>query len=310
MLLNPDLRFSQTLRITWRVDLIMIALCSIAYWLEVHVLRDFIHIPASIPTLLGTSIAFFVGFNNNQAYSRWWEARTIWGGLVNDSRSWTRNVLNYSTGPQATEPLFGRPDEQTDDLPLRMVRRHLSFLYALKRGLRGNNDQVYLDFLNEADKQAIARFTNIPAALLDMQTRDLQQLRTERRIDGYGFLTLNDLIVRFSDGMGASERIKNTPFPVTYLYFTRVFIWVLVTLLTMVIADEAGAWSIGLGWLVGFVFHVTQINGISLMNPFDGLPASVALDSIVRTIEINTLETLKAPQIPLPIETVNGEYIL
>lgn len=191
-----------------------------------------------------------------------------------------------------------------------MVRRHLSFLYALKKTLRGEEDQVYLDFLTEDDRRTIAQVTNIPAALLDMQTRDLQQLRTERRIDGYAFLTLNELIVRFSDGMGGSERIRNTPFPVTYLYFTRLFIWVLVTLLTMVIADEAGSWSIGLGWLVGFVFHVTQINGTSLMNPFDGNPASVALDSIVRTIEINTLQTLKAPQIPSPIETVNNEYIL
>lgn len=164
--------------------------------------------------------------------------------------------------------------------------------------------------MRRTDRQAISGFTNLPVALLDLQAQDLQRLREQNRIDGFTFLTLNELLVRFSDEMGCSERIKNTVFPVTYLYFTRAFIWLMVTLLTMVIADEAGIYAVGLGWLIGFVFHVTHINGTSLMNPFDSNPASIPLDSIVRTIEINVLETLKAPQIPVPVASIRTEYIL
>lgn len=81
-------------------------------------------------------------------------------------------------------------------------------------------------------------------------------------------------------------------------------------ILTVDIAEEAGIWSIALGWLIGFVFHVTHLNGLNLVNPFDGNPASVPLDSIVRTIEINVLQTLHSAEIPGPIEAVDGEYIL
>ena len=310
MLLNQNLRLSRFFRISWGVMLILMALCGLAYVLEVTLFSGHKHIPGVIPSLIGTSLAFFVGFNNNQAYNRWWEARTVWGGLVNDSRSWTRNVLYYTVGmPSAGQP----PRElsrEAQELPIRMIRRHLSFLFALKWALRGTKDQSYLSYLTKADQQLVTRFTNVPCALLDLQTQDLQRLRDLEQIDGYAFLTLNELIVRFSDGMGKCERIQKTVFPVTYLYFTRVFIWVLTIMLTMVMVDEAGAWAIPLGWLVGFVFHVTQHNGAGLMNPFDGNPASVPIHAIVRTIEINTLETLNEPKIPPPIQAINGEYIL
>src|SRR3546814_12751991 len=44
-----------------------------------------------LPTaLFGTAIALFMGFRTNAAYARWWEARTLWGALINASRSLAR----------------------------------------------------------------------------------------------------------------------------------------------------------------------------------------------------------------------------
>ena len=277
-----------------------------AYLLENYLLRGSFRIPNTIPALLGTTLAFFIGFNNNQAYSRWWEARTIWGGLVNDSRSWTRSLLAYTREQHESKTDQHHPNE----LAIRLIRRNLSFLYALKKSLRDTHETNYQTFLEPSDMDTLTRYTNIPSALLDLQGQDVQTLRQTGQVDGYAFLALNELLVRFSDSMGKSERIKNTLFPVTYLYFTRVFIWLLIFILTIDIAEEAGLWSIGLGWLIGFVFHVTHLNGLNLVNPFDGNPASVALDSIVRTIEINVLQTLDSSSIPHPIEAVDGEYIL
>ena len=305
MLLKPDLRLSRVLRITWKVDVGMIALCTGAYLLETYVVRGRIHIPGAIPALLGTALAFFIGFNNNQAYSRWWEARTVWGGLVNDSRSWTRSLLAYTQpGPDGAE--IATPE----DVALRMIRRNLGFLHALKTSLRNTDELDYQTYLSQADQQALARYANLPAALLDLQAQDLQRLRTAASVDGFAFLALNELLVRFTDGMGRCERIKNTLFPATYLYFTRIFIWVMIAVLTMDIVGEAGIWSIALGWLIGFVFHVTHLNGLSLMNPFDGNPACIPLDALVRTAEINVLQMLNHSPVPQPAEAVNGEYIL
>lgn len=305
MLLKPDLRLSRVLRITWKVDVGMIALCTGAYLLETYVVRGRIHIPGAIPALLGMALAFFIGFNNNQAYSRWWEARTVWGGLVNDSRSWTRSLLAYTQpGPDGAE--IATPE----DVALRMIRRNLGFLHALKTTLRNTDERDYQTYLSQADQQALARYANLPAALLDLQAQDLQRLRTAASVDGFAFLALNELLVRFTDGMGRCERIKNTLFPATYLYFTRIFIWVMIAVLTMDIVGEAGIWSIALGWLIGFVFHVTHLNGLSLMNPFDGNPACIPLDALVRTAEINVLQMLNHSPVPQPAEAVNGEYIL
>jgi len=129
-------------------------------------------------------------------------------------------------------------------------------------------------------------------------------------IDNFQFLSLTDLLRSLCAEMGKCERIKNTVFPTTYIYFTRFFIWIFVILLTMSISTTVGAWSIFLGWVMGFVFHVTHINGMIIMNPFDNDPASVPINSITRTIEINLLQTLGEKDVPEPLKPVNGEYIM
>ncbi len=77
----------------------MICLCAIAYFVDINWLTS-LKIPPALPTLMGTAIAFFIGFNNNQAYDRWWEARIIWGELVNNSREWARNLMAYCSVPE------------------------------------------------------------------------------------------------------------------------------------------------------------------------------------------------------------------
>jgi putative membrane protein len=118
------------------------------------------------------------------------------------------------------------------------------------------------------------------------------------------------MIVRLCDGMGKSERIKNTVFPTTYHYFTRLFIWLFVILITIVCTETVGAWSIVLGWLIGFVFHTTHLIGLSLLNPFEAIPSGIPLNQITRTIEINLLEMLGESEVPQPIQPTNHEYVM
>ena len=110
--------------------------------------------------------------------------------------------------------------------------------------------------------------------------------------------------------MGMAERIKNTIFPTTYSYFTKVFIWLFVVTIALVTSQSMGVWSIFISWLVGFVFVSTQINGMSLVNPFTNNPASIPLNQIIRTIEINLLEMLGEEDIPKPVRPINDEYVL
>lgn len=299
MLLRPSLSLYRIFKITWKIDLMMIALCAIAYFVDTYWLPDF-HIPAALPTLMGTAIAFFIGFNNNQAYSRWWEARMIWGSLVNNSRSWSRNLLEYT-----------HTANDINSIQRRMVLRHIAFLYALKAALRKTKSDDFVKYLSKEDAVFVVKFSNIPNAILDLQSADLQRLSAQQEIDGFRFLAMNDLVKSFCDDMGKSERINNTVFPTTYVYFTRLFIWILVILVTMAISESIGPSSIFFGWIIGFVFHTTHINGMSIMNPFEIAPPSIALNSITRTIEINLLQALGETDIPDPVAPErDGEYIL
>lgn len=296
MLLVQNIRLSRILINTWQVDLIMIASCTVAYLAREYLVVQHIEIPSIIPTLLGTAIAFFIGFNNNQAYDRWWEARKIWGALVNDSRSYTRALINYV--------------DEDRVIARRMVLRHIAFLYALKANLRGAVDEIYIKYLNEEDLKEIKTHSNTHNAILNIQSRDLQLLLKLNYIDGFRFIEINEMLVRFSDSMGMSERIKNTVFPTTYSYLTKVFIWLFVVTFTLVISHTTGVYSIFLGWLIGFVFVSTQINGMSMVNPFENNSAGVPLNQITRTIEINLLQMLGEKDIPEPVKPINDEYVL
>lgn len=297
MLIAQHIRLSRILKNTWQVDVIMIITCTITYLVREYLIAHHVEIPAIIPTLLGTAIAFFIGFNNNQAYDRWWEARKIWGALVNDSRSFARALLSYAGKDQATAR--------------RMIFRHLAFLYALKANLRNAaNDNYGTRFLPEEEQAEVDAQANRHNAILSIQSRELQQLSENGIIDGFRFMEINEMLVRFCDSMGMSERIKNTVFPTTYSYLTKVFIWLFVVTFTLVISQYAGIYSIFLGWLIGFVFVSTQINGMSLVNPFENNSAGVPLNQITRTIEINLLQMMGEKEIPEAVKPINGEYVM
>jgi putative membrane protein len=166
-----------------------------------------------------------------------------------------------------------------------LVYKQIAFLYALKANLRSAVDENYHKYLTEEDLQEISSHTNKANAILTIHARELQALSDKGMIDGFRFIEMNQLIVKFCDEMGMSERIKNTIFPTTYNYFTKVFIWLFVISLTLVISQFAGLWSIFLGWLVGFVYVSTQINGMSLVDPFENNSAAIPLNQITRTIE-------------------------
>jgi len=299
MLLVNNIRLSRIVRNTWHVDLIMIASCMGAYFIREYLIAHHFSVPTIIPTVLGTAIAFFIGFNNNQAYDRWWEARKVWGGLVNDSRSFARSLLSYV--PQSDE---------NDKIVRRMICRHIAFLYALKANLRSTVDLIYVKYLDEEERIEIEKHTNLHNAILFKQSDDLEKLAQSGQIDGFKFIQINEMLVRFSDQMGMSERIKNTVFPTTYSYLTKVFIWLFVVTFTLVISQEMGVWSIFMGWMIGFVFVSTQINGMNLVDPFENNVAGIPLNQITRTIEINLLQMMGETDTPPPVTPINEEYVL
>ena len=303
MLLTNRIRLSRILITTWKVDIVLIISCIAAFSAHHLLIKEHVDVPTILPTVLGTAIAFFIGFNNNQAYDRWWEARRIWGALVNDSRSWARAVLSYAkTNTTTAESLSAAQKE--------LIYRQIAFIYALKGSLRGIVDAAQKQYVNVKEEAIIHTHTNKPNAILQLQSQQLKALYQSGAIDGFIFFQMDALLVKFTDAMGMSERIKNTVFPTTYSYLTKVFIWLFVVSFELVTADSMGVWSIFISWLVGFVFVSTQINGMSLVNPFENIATGIPLNQISRTIEINLLQMMQEENIPAPVQAVNNEYVL
>jgi putative membrane protein len=294
MLIGKNLSLFRILKITWKIDILMIGFCGLVYLLDTYWLLSF-KLPIAFPALMGTAIAFFIGFNNNQAYNRWWEARMIWGGIVNDSRSFARNLVAYNLDNDAAK---------------RIVRRHIGFLYALTASLRKyQQDESHLQYITSDDIEKLKSVSHIPNGLLSIQSQEIKNLRVKQQITDFEFTILNHLIENLCEAMGKSERINNTVFPINYLFFTKLFIWLFIALITMA-TNSVGAVAIILGWAMGFVFNTSNLNGLNLMNPFEHQPSGVPISSITRNIEINLLQEIGEKNIPSPLPVIHGEYIL
>ncbi|UCE94024.1 MAG: hypothetical protein JSV73_01700 [Flavobacteriaceae bacterium] len=304
MIIAKNIPISKVISGTWLSLMWLVLVCTASYLFYVYFLNRYVIVPSLVPSILGPALAFFIGFNNNQAYDRWWEARKIWGALVNDSRSWARQVIYYTSANSSEEI------NELRKLRRSTIYRHIAFLYALKENLRGSDEKSFKKFLKPKEYELVNSNSNIHNAILNQQSNDLEYLAKKQWIDGFRFVEMNKTLTRFCDHMGMSERIKNTVFPSTYIFYTKTFIWFLIVSITFVSSDLVGTWSILIGVFVGYIFLVTHKVGLTILNPFEAAPSGVSLDQITRTIEINLLETLGEKDIPEPTQNVNNEYIM
>lgn len=300
MLVRKNWTLGEVLRRTWRINLIIIAEVGIALLAYDQFIQNYFSIPIAMATVLGTAIAFFIGFTNNQAYDRWWEARKVWGEIVNDSRSWTRSILNY----------WDEKDPQAREVKERLVRRHLSWLHSLKNHLRGLDSTTYLLYLNRADRESVSGSDHKPNRLLYLQSEELNRGLKDGYLDPFQFKALDEAVVRMTNQMGKCERIKNTIFPTSYVFFTKFFIFLFISLNAMALFDLSGWWALLFGWIIGYVFYTTYYNGLMIMNPFENAPSDTPMSALTRTLERNLLEMLDEPDLPEPIEPVHGEFLL
>lgn len=177
-------------------------------------------------------MSFFIGFKNNQAYDRWWEARKIWGRLLSHSRNWARELTSFTT------------NKEHDLLITSLIKRHITFFYRLKQSLRKRNIELGNNSISEDEMKLLNDYSNQAVALLKMQSKDLNKLYPKNEIDGFQFIELNKNITNFMDEVGKSERIALTVFPTTYNSYTRLFIYLFIITSTLVLADFIGVFYI------------------------------------------------------------------
>ena len=303
MYINKKLSIVELFIESWRVQLVILLVVSGATISYIHFLEEYVSLSPVMITVLGTAISFFIGFINAQAYGRWWEARKIWGALVNDSRSFCRMVLTFINED-------GEQDNDIKSFKKHLLYRHLAFLIILRDRLRDQKTGEELKYLNEHDKKELENKSHKANVILTLQGKDLNTAEKFKYLDVIRMSQINEMYNRFSDSMGKSERIKLTVFPVYYSTLISLSIWLYMLIFPMQISTVVGYWSIPLSYLVGNIFVLTYFAGQSLLNPFEQKPSGIPISSITRTIEINILEQIGEADNLSPLKPIDDSYII
>jgi putative membrane protein len=246
-------------------------------------------------TLFGTVIALFVGFMVNAAYGRWWEARTLWGQVVNSSRSLARQalVLLDEDAPGA------RPG-----LAAQVVRNQVAYVHVLRTALRGQPLPDEAGAFLGADRLAhVEGATNRQTAVLLDTDRLLSEAHRRGMVGELSRLQMEAALVALTDAQGGLERIKNTPLPVQYRFLPRFFSRLFCVILPFAVVEDLG-WLTPLGsGLVGLMFLLAVQIGDQLANPFADGVYDVPMTAITRTVEIDLIQML-GDEAPRPVEPV------
>lgn len=315
----------------------------ILFTVAIAVLYHFKILKVNIPWLplsvIGTAVAFYVGFKNNQSYDRLWEARKIWGGIVNDSRSWGMMVDSYVSN-LFTETK--KSDDEIHAIKQRLIYRHIAWLYQHRRQLlvhtswepvgqdskRGEslrrtiqkrgaglfdreNGKVDMEhFLASEEFERISKNKNSATQLINEQSRDLRQLRSEGVIDDFRHMEMENVLKSFYTLQGKNERIKKFPLPRQYANMSRIFVFVFMALLPFsmlpTLMVEAGDYGLFVGVpltiLIAWVYWMMEGVGDFSENPFQGVLWDIPMLSLCRTIEIDLREMLRETDLPEPVK--------
>jgi putative membrane protein len=222
----------------------------------------FLKVPWTPVAVVGTAVAFIVGFQNNSAYGRIWEARKIWGGIVNASRTWGMKIQDMISAEHEEHSVSKK---ELKAIRKTLVHRHIAWLTALRHAMRQPRKWEVLaehqtnrewskmihipekvtslkdDLLVYLDPQELEYSIskgNRSTTILFLQSAHLRKLKERGLLWEFSFLELENLLQELFTLQGQSERIKNFPYPRQYASLSIYFVWIFLILLPLAIIPE------------------------------------------------------------------------
>ncbi len=217
MLTKPRYSIKEMMLWTRRETLFFLSLSLVVVVLYDVLNLTFFKVPWTPLALIGTAVAFIIGFQNNAAYGRIWEARKIWGGIVNSSRSWAMKSRDFISNRHAINPLT---DEELNAIRKQLVFRHIAWLTALRHAMRQskswetfnnyrtnrewsdlmhNPERVsslhddLLEYLSPEELEHVMSKGNKATALLFLQSKHIKELHESNYLWEFSFLELESL---------------------------------------------------------------------------------------------------------------------
>lgn len=223
---------------------------------------SWLQVPWTPLALIGTAVAFVIGFQNNAAYGRIWEARMIWGGIVNTSRTLGMFVQDMVTNEYATAKLSKA--ELNFEIK-ELTYRHIAWMTTLRHAMRESRpwetaiheksnkewsemvrppewdstvEEDLKPYLSEKDMNYVLSKNNKQTALLYLQSHHLRRLKEAGVIWEFSFLQLEGTLEELFTLQGKSERIKNFPYPRHFASLNHYFMWIFILLLPLAIVPQ------------------------------------------------------------------------
>lgn len=277
-------------------------------------------------SVIGIAVAFFLSFKNNSSYDRTWEARKIWGGIINESRTFATAILSM---PAA---------EVSYEWKKSAIHRHLAWLLALKHNMRkprtwehngpldalvftpkfrkecqDGMDPEVSKYLVESEFIQLKKYNNAPSQILKNQSLEIAKLYNSGLISDFKQVRLHELIGSLYDLQGMTERIKNFPFPRQYASTGLWIMYIFCALIPFGLLDifeqsrSLHYWlTIPFSALIIWMYFLVDRIGDYSENPFEASYNDVPISSISRTIEIDLREMLDEEDIPAAYPVENG----
>lgn len=267
-----------------KIELALVILYAVGF----EVVHHFYHavsidIPIAVPTIIGTIISLLLAFKSNQAYDRWWEARIVWGGIVNDSRSLLRQVIVFYKDPDFSI--------EANDFKEGFAKRQSAWCYALAQSLRGKDPvKPIKTLLNEDELRFVKNHKHVPNALLILHGKELKKALEQGKLNVYQQVEIDNTLTRLCDSMGKCERIKNTIFPTTYSMYIRFTLCLFLILLPFGLTDYLGWLQIPVVATIGAACFLIEKMAIHLQDPFENRPTDTPMISISNNIENNLMQ--------------------
>jgi len=301
MIVQPSIPLFQLTKELWPVIALVTAYSIGISLLDQKYHLEDLHMPAGLATLPGALIGILLAFRTNACYLRWWEARILWGKIVNDSRNWVRQILEFAT--PTTDEGLAKPDSQI----VQMAHRQIAWCYALTRSLRKQDPFVDIGgILPPAELEQLQNQKNVPNAILLNQARNLRNLRNQNRIDSFQFIRLEETLTRLTDSMGGCERILNTPFPQSYQIWIKYLIYLFIIFLPFALVDMPAVGLVFVTVPIAVGFLIIDRVATYLEDPFVHRVSSTPMLTLSRTIEINIRQMLDEQDLPPMMEPVKG----
>lgn len=278
----------------------ILALAIIAVVLQRYYPKLFSISSVTAFTLLGISLSLFLGFRNHASYERWWEGRKLWGSLMFSSRNLNRQMNTF----------FCADDETSRACRERIAHLNIAFIYAVNNRLRPQHNTFEATrYLSVEDSTLLETRTNKAVAILQIMGQELGKWHQQGLIDSTSLRDINRCLNQLSEDYCSCERILTTPIPFAYMLLLHRTAYAYCLLLPWGIVASIGSATPILAALVAYTFFGFDALSEELASPFSRENNSLALDTMTRQLEIETLQAIDSPlEAPAPIP--EEQYIL